>query len=97
MKSTKTTLRYTKTVEIELLVDNCVIVDFKMSGDFFTYPEEAVDFLEEKIKGCNTPTCISEVFKEVFADVAVLGFDVSDLEKRVIEIFTDVCKGNEPL
>lgn len=91
MKTTKTILRYVKTVEIELSVDNCTIVDLKISGDFFTYPEEAADLLEEKVRGCNTPTCISGVFKEVFAGATVLGFDVGDLEKKVIELFKDLC------
>jgi hypothetical protein len=42
--------RYTKTVKLDIVLgENCEIIDVVVSGDFFAYPEEAIERLESKL------------------------------------------------
>jgi hypothetical protein len=78
--------RYTKTVKLDIVLgENCEIIDVVVSGDFFAYPEEAIERLESKLKKCNSRTCVEEAFGEISGAV-ILGIDIADLKNRIAEL-----------
>lgn len=85
------TLRYTKTVELYLEVSDCRVVSLRINGDFFVYPEDAVDRAEEKARGCSSVDCLEQALS-IINEARVLGFDPSDLSSRIINAFKSLCK-----
>jgi len=63
-----------------------------VSGDFFVYPEESLEALEESLKECSSAKCVEEKFSEFAKKAEALGFDPINLGKRVAEIFSKLCK-----
>ncbi len=93
MKNVSLVLRYTKTVKLDVtLSENCEIRDIVISGDFFAYPEDSVEKLENRIKGCASRECIEEAFSEL-ASVVILGVNVEDLKNKIISVY-DKCREN---
>lgn len=89
METISITLRYTKTVKLDMeLANDCSVLNTVLSGDFFTYPEEAIDRLEEKLRGCGDVTCVEEAFTAL-DNATILGFDKSDLAKKIKEIIRE--------
>jgi len=87
LRSISLVLRYTKTVKLDVtLSENCEIRDIVISGDFFAYPEDSVERLENRIKGCASRECIEEAFSEL-ASAVVLGVDVEDLKNKIISVY----------
>lgn len=41
-------------IEVELATKENSIVEIKITGDFFIYPEEAIEDIEEILLGCST-------------------------------------------
>lgn len=79
-------LRYTKTAVVYItLGDDCSIKEVEITGDFFVYPEEAIEKFEEKLKGCNTPSCIERALAEL-KSTTVLGVDLEDLKHKLISV-----------
>jgi len=76
-----------------LLSENCVIKDIIISGDFFAYPEDAIERLESRIRECSSRVCIEEAFKEL-VNTTILGVNVEDLKNRVILLLED-CKKSQ--
>jgi len=50
-------------IRVKLTVKSEVIEEIRFSGDFFMYPEEALEKLEEKLKG--TPAREEEILKVI--------------------------------
>ncbi|MEM4717396.1 MAG: lipoate protein ligase C-terminal domain-containing protein [Desulfurococcaceae archaeon] len=88
----KEILRYTKTVEITLQVENCRVVSIKITGDFFLYPEDAIERLEERAIGCETTECLENALLEL-KNAIVLGFDLVDVSTRILNAYRDLCQG----
>lgn len=88
-------LRYAKTAKLDItLSDECRVEDITISGDFFAYPEDSIERLESRIRGCGSRECIEEAFSELSGAV-VLGVDVNDLKEKVISILENYCKSSK--
>lgn len=91
MTTYRETLRYTKTVEIALEVDNCRVTSLRISGDFFVYPEDTVEIVERKAMECSSVECLSEALS-LLKEATVLGFDPDDLSRRIINAYRSICR-----
>lgn len=75
-----------KLVRVELEYDN-VIIDAKISGDFFIQPPEALESLERVLEGMGTDIdkeSVVEKLEEV--DARLIGFSREDVADCVLEV-----------
>jgi lipoate-protein ligase A len=87
-------LRYTKTVKLDIVLgENCEVKDITISGDFFAYPEDSIERLENRVKKCSSRECVENAFSELVG-VVMLGVDVEDLKSKLIRIIENC--GEEP-
>jgi hypothetical protein len=92
LKSESIVLRHGKTVKIDLVLsDDCRVQEIIISGDFFIYPEESLEGLEERLKGCGEPACIEEAFKTLESST-LLGVNLEDVKRRIAEA-VEKCTG----
>uniref|UniRef100_A0A7C2FF87 ABC transporter substrate-binding protein n=1 Tax=Thermosphaera aggregans TaxID=54254 RepID=A0A7C2FF87_9CREN len=92
MKSESIVLRHGKTVKIDLaLSEDCRVQEVIISGDFFIYPEESLEELEERLKGCGESVCIEDAFKTLESST-LLGVNLEDVKRRIVEI-VEKCTG----
>ncbi len=84
-----------KTVYIDVTIDtsDCRIVQIKISGDFFLYPPEALDELEERLKMCNSEECIYSVVNKFAEKTTAIGLDCNALKTVLTEILSNACSG----
>ena len=82
-----------KTVYIDATIDTneCRITQIQISGDFFLYPSEALDELEERLRGCNSEECIYSVVDKFAEKTTAVGLDYDALKTALAEILSDVC------
>lgn len=82
-----------KTIYIDAVVDTsaCRFREVQITGDFFVYPPEALEHLEEELRGCNTIDCIHSKINSVAATTEVLGLDYNALKEALTKILSDVC------
>jgi len=83
-------VRENKTAEIEMEVDGCVIRRITITGDFFVYPEEAIELLESGLSGCGDLDCIAKAFQEAKKSIAI-GISWEKLEEEVVEALKNIC------
>lgn len=95
MRQVSLILRYTKTVRLDVILsENCEVRDITISGDFFAYPEDSIERLESRIKGCSSEECIEKAFNELIG-VTVLGVDVEDLKRKLIRVIKSCGENSE--
>ncbi|MEM4661595.1 MAG: lipoate protein ligase C-terminal domain-containing protein [Desulfurococcaceae archaeon] len=95
MKTYSVTLRFTKTVKLDVVfTESCAIEDVQISGDFFVYPEEALEVLENMLKGCSTTKCVEDAFSSI-RNATILGFDLDSLRNKVVEALS-TCSSHLP-
>ena len=75
-----------KTVKLDVVIDDGKIRDIVISGDFFVYPQEALEELENKLKGCSLNEAKS-ILKEYAGRVTVLGFTLDDVAELLEKAF----------
>ncbi len=82
-----------KTVYIDVTINtnDCRIAQIKISGDFFLYPPEALDELEERLRGCNSEDCIYSVVDKFAEKTTAIGLDYNALKTVLAEILGNVC------
>ncbi len=75
-----------KLLRCNLNVDNDIISSIKITGDFFMYPEEKIESLEEMLVGVKMDEeSIREKMNEFFSsDVQVVGADAEDFVKLIM-------------
>lgn len=96
MERVSLTLRYTKTVKLELLLDSeCGVEKMSISGDFFAYPEDAVELLEQSVKGCKSRECVERAFGTV-TNATFLGIDIDDLKSKVVAVIERCSERSKP-
>lgn len=78
-----------KLLKISLQYDenSNVIIDIKITGDFFAYPEEAIELMETKLK--NTVLEREALQKKISSvitkhDIQFIGLDVEGLTKGIL-------------
>jgi lipoate-protein ligase A len=82
-----------KTVEARLVVgEDCVIRDIVFSGDFFVYPEEAVERLEARLRGCRSRGCVERAFALAEGEARPLGFTWRGLMERLLGAWEEACR-----
>ncbi|MEL9908867.1 MAG: lipoate protein ligase C-terminal domain-containing protein [Desulfurococcus sp.] len=84
-------LRGEKTVSIDIEVEECVIRRIMFSGDFFAYPEENIEKLEESLKNCRNIECINNAFKTV-ENTLFIGVNWETLKNEVVNMWRTLCK-----
>ena len=85
-----------KTVEVEVRVDeDCRIASARVTGDFFVYPEEALERVEESVRGCRAGdlACLKERILVATAGAEVLGFTWEWLAGALAEASGEACGG----
>ncbi|MET1160113.1 MAG: lipoate protein ligase C-terminal domain-containing protein [Thermoprotei archaeon] len=76
-----------KTLKIDLLVENGIVEDIVISGDFFAYPETVIDEIEDSIRGKSVSEAIDAL--RSFRDrVELVGISFKDLESLFIELIS---------
>ncbi|ADV64526.1 lipoate protein ligase C-terminal domain-containing protein [Desulfurococcus mucosus] len=87
------TVRGEKTVEIEVEVSDCRIKRVVFSGDFFAYPDDVVEKLEEALKDCGSDECVGEAFKEA-RKALLIGVEWDVLENEVRNALKTLCSSS---
>jgi lipoate---protein ligase len=70
-----------KLLKIDVNIENSVILDIKITGDFFIYPEEAI-FAIEKFLINKKINDINEQLSKFLLDknIKIIGFEPSDIQ-----------------
>lgn len=74
-----------KLVIIDTVLYNDKIVDLVISGDFFAHPEEAVEELENSLKGLMISDA-ERVLVEKASSIVLVGLEIKDLIKALNEM-----------
>jgi len=75
-----------KTLKIDLVVDEDRIKDIVISGDFFAYPTEAIEELEDDLKGSRVDEALDivEKYRDKIVIVGASIDEIKDLLKELI-------------
>ncbi len=74
-----------KLIKCKIVLRNSIIEDIKFYGDFFLYPEEKIEEIEENMKGIKYEESeIKRALYENFAGVEIIGADIEDFLKAII-------------
>lgn len=86
-----------KTVHLEAVLEplgggqgGCRLARVRVTGDFFLYPEEALERLEQSLEGCTNPPCIEAAFKRARQGVESLGFPWDTVKRELLSLL-DSC------
>ncbi len=84
MKTIKHKVPDGKLLRIKLEVQENEIKDISITGDFFMYPEEGIEYIEKALKGININE-VEEKTREVIAErnIEITGFSPKDLQKAI--------------
>lgn len=79
-----------KTIKIDLTIDeeNKVIKDIVVSGDFFAYPPEKLEELEDKLKNKHVSE-VDKVIDEYRDTLELVGASLDDLRELVKKAFQE--------
>ncbi len=76
-----------KTVKVDLEFDEGGrIHNIIISGDFFVYPQEMLEALENELKGCKVNE-VREVIEKYSTKMTVLGFTLEDVIELIEKAF----------
>lgn len=74
-----------KMIKITLAIDDGVIRDIRITGDFFVHPEDAVELLENKLVGTRIDDLVVNIDNEFAgnANVQLVGISTKDIVHAV--------------
>jgi len=74
-----------KLIKVALEVEGDVIKSAKIYGDFFLYPEDAIEHIEQALKGVRLTSDFEPIIAEAVkkSGAELLGFSVEDLAAAV--------------
>jgi lipoate-protein ligase A len=74
-----------KLIKVALEVEGDVIKSAKICGDFFLYPEDAIEEIERSLKGARLNSDFKQILTEAVerSGAQLLGFSVEDLAAAV--------------
>ncbi len=79
-------LRSEKTLSVSFRLREGKIEEIKISGDFFEFPEGAIDELEKRLLGKD----ISEALREIEEfEITLCGISKEDLKRAILEAIND--------
>ena len=64
------------------------IEDIRITGDFYIYPEDSIELLEEKLKGARIGD-VDKIINEVLEGAEYIGIDSRSLSMAVREAWTN--------
>lgn len=73
-----------KYVRVRVEVEDDRIKEIYIRGDFFCYPEEAIEVLERRLRGAEIEK-IQEIYMETMRDVELLGLGKEELLNLILE------------
>jgi len=75
-----------KTLKIDLDIESGIIRDIIISGDFFAYPMEAVDELENMLRGASVSDAIEIInyFRDRVVFIGLTIDDIIDLLRKIL-------------
>ncbi len=82
-----------KTIKIDVDVDDNVIRNIVVSGDFFAYPEERLEELENAIKGKTISSAIN-IIKSFSDKIILLGVSFDDIIELLNKVLNKVEESN---
>lgn len=68
-----------KLIRCKIMVDDDVIKNITITGDFFVYPENLIEKIEASLKNISINSIIDQLQKSIPADALIVGFSVDDL------------------
>ncbi|MFH1403077.1 MAG: lipoate protein ligase C-terminal domain-containing protein [Candidatus Altiarchaeota archaeon] len=75
-----------KLLKIRINVDGEKIKDVEINGDFFAHPEEAIERIEDAIKGCGKKDVGDRIRETISETGAILyGIDAESITKAISE------------
>ena len=74
-----------KLIKVALEVEGDVIKNAKIYGDFFLYPEDAIEHMEQALKGVRLDSELEQILTEVVkrSGAQLLGFSVDDIAAAI--------------
>ena len=73
-----------KLIRIRAKFKDDKIEDIKITGDFYIYPENSIELLEEKLKGVRIED-VEKIINEILKDAEYIGIDAKSLGMAVKE------------
>ena len=81
-----------KTLHADILLgEACGVLEARFTGDFFVCPEEALEGLEEALRGCRAAGCIRARVAEAAGYATAVGFAGEALAERLAEEWMEAC------
>lgn len=81
-------IRDEKTVRIDMELEDCVIKSVILSGDFFAYPEDIVERLEDALRGCGSIECVGKAF-DIVEDAVLIGTRWDTIKEEIVKLLAD--------
>jgi lipoate-protein ligase A len=83
-RSTKIKISGGKLLKVAVRSHGGTIEDVRITGDFFAYPEEALELIEAKLKG-RTAQDVREILKEEVKslNITIIGFKLEQLTSMI--------------
>ncbi|ADI31757.1 lipoate protein ligase C-terminal domain-containing protein [Staphylothermus hellenicus] len=78
-----------KTLKIDVEIKDNTIIDIIISGDFFAYPEEGIELLENDLKGKTINEAI-RIIDDYRDKIKLLGISLENIKNILIKIFHGV-------
>ena len=83
-----------KTLEVLVEVDGeCCVKRVVVGGDFFAFPEDAIDRVEEGLVGCCGVGCVVERARSMLEGVELVGVDAESIVSVLRECYGRLCGG----
>jgi hypothetical protein len=83
-----------KTLEVVVEVDDeCCVRRVVVGGDFFAFPEDAIDRVEGGVVGCCSADCIAGRVRRLLWSVVLVGVDVNSIVSVLGECYGRLCVG----
>ncbi len=76
-----------KTLKIDLKTRNNYIEDIVISGDFFAYPEEVIDLIEEELRGKHLSE-VDTIINKYRDRVELIGLTFDDIRILIHELMS---------
>ena len=73
-----------KLIRIRVKFKNDKIEEIRITGDFYIYPEDSIEILEEQLKGAKIEN-VDKMIKDILEGAEYIGIDAESLGKAVKE------------
>ncbi len=81
-----------KTIVLDMVIEGCHVVSLRISGDFFVYPEEAVEEAEKLVADCDSAECVRSTLTSMAERSETVGMDWRVVGEEAARLFTRLCR-----